>query len=235
MKRLLSAVRWEMRLQFRHGFYYAALFVVVVMVGVLRPLRLPNWELLFPAVILQSVLIGTYYFMAGLVLLEKGEGTLEGLVVTPLRQGEYLAAKVVTLTGLAMVENMVLVTAVYGRLYNSLLLLAGVALLGSFYALFGFITVARYDSINSFLFPSFFYTAVLTIPLVDYFGLWTSPLIYLHPMQAALLLLKAAFQPVAAWQLAYGILYGALWIGLAYEWSRRVFYRFVILQPGVSR
>ncbi len=35
--------------------------------------------------VLGNMTIGTFYFMAGLVLLEKGDGVLEGLIVTPLR------------------------------------------------------------------------------------------------------------------------------------------------------
>jgi fluoroquinolone transport system permease protein len=57
--------------------------------------------------------------------------------------------------------------------------------------------------------------------------------VYLHPVQAPLLLMKAAFQPVAMWQMVYGVMYSAVWIGLAYAWSQHAFYRFVILKQGV--
>jgi fluoroquinolone transport system permease protein len=99
MARLTSTMRWDVQLQIRNGFYYAAAFVAVVIIILLSQLRLPQLTLatLFPLFIFQNILINNFYFIAALVLLEKGEGTLEGLVVTPLRQSEYLASKLVNL------------------------------------------------------------------------------------------------------------------------------------------
>jgi len=235
MTRLISTIQWDIRLQFRNGFYYASAFVAVVSILFLGQLRLSQatLALLLPAIILQNVLINTFYFIAGLLLLEKGEGTLEGIVVSPLRRWEYLLSKVVTLTLLSILESMAIIIFVYGLGFNLILMVIGIGLLGIFLALAGFIAVARYDSINTFLLPSVLMTTVLSIPLLDYFGIWQSYLMYLHPIQAPLLLMKAAFQPVALWQLGYGVLYLILWIGLVYVWSQRAFYRFVILKEGV--
>ena len=99
--------------------------------------------------------------------------------------------------------------------------------------MYGFIVVARYDSINTFLMSAVLYTAVLSIPVLDYFGLVNTPLMYLHPIQASLILLKGAFQPIPLWQVVYGIFYSLVWIGLLYWLSQRAFYRFIILKRGV--
>ena len=100
MTRLVSTIRWDAQLQIRNGFYYASAFVAVVSILVLSQLRLSpdTLALLLPAIVLQNIFINTFYFIGGLVLLEKGDGTLEGLIVSPLRKEEYLASKVVTLT-----------------------------------------------------------------------------------------------------------------------------------------
>jgi hypothetical protein len=192
--------------------------------------------LILPVIVLQNLFINTFYFIAGLVLLEKGEGTLEGLVVSPLRKEEYLASKLITLTLLSIFESLIIIIVVFGFDFNLPLLVVSFALQGVFYALLGFILIARYESINTFLLPSVLVTTVLSIPLLDYFGIWQSWLVYLHPFQASLVLMKAAFQPVQIWQIGYGLIYLLLWIGLAYGWSRRVFYRFVIAKEGnISR
>lgn len=235
MTRLVSAIQWDARLQFRNGFYYASAFVAVVLIVFLSQFKLSQetLALLLPAMLLQNVLINTFYFMAGIVLLEKGEGILEGLVVSPLRQSEYLLAKTITLTLLSIVEVLVVAIALYGFGFNLILMAMGIALMGGFFALLGFLAVARYESINTFLLPSVLMVTVLSIPLLDYFGLWQSWLVYLHPVQAPLLLMKAAFQPVSNWQLAYGVAYSLVWIGVVYVLSQRAFYRFVILKQGV--
>jgi fluoroquinolone transport system permease protein len=230
MTRLQTAVRWDMRLQFRNGFYYAAAFIAVIMTIILWQLPKAELPTVLPVLVLGNMTIGTFYFMAGLVLLEKGDGVLEGLVVTPLRQSEYLAAKLTSLTLLTIGENVLIVTAVFGLNYNLILLVAGIGLMACFNILLGFIAVARYDSINRFIMPSMLVTTALALPLLDYLGLWQSPLIYLHPVQAMLLLLKGAFQPIAAWQMVYGVLYAVLWIGLLFKASQHIFYRFIILK-----
>jgi len=96
----------------------------------------------------------------------------------------------------------------------------------------GLVVIVRYDSVNEYLMPSAFYTAILMLPLLDYFHVWPSKLFYLHPMQAPLVIMQAAFRPVAGWQLLYGGLYSLLWMGLAFAISRRAFARFIVTHAG---
>ena len=148
-------------------------------------------------------------------------------VVTPLRNGEYLTAKVITLVTLAFVENLLIVGLGYGLKFGLLPLLLGIAFAAALLTLAGFIAVVRYDSINEYLFPSFLYTLFLIPPFLDYLGLWKSWLSYLHPLQAPLMLSKGAFMPIADWEWTYGVLYASLWLVLCFAWARHVFVRFV--------
>lgn len=232
MKRLLATLRCDVRLQLRNGFYYAAAFVAAVNVLILHWLPRESLGWLLPALLLENMLINTFYFMAGLVLLEKGEGTISAQVVTPLRTWEYLAAKVLSLALLSVVEALAIAGLALRLGFAPIPLVAGIALAAALFCLYGFIVVARYDSINEYLLPSVLYTAVLGLPLLGYFGLWASPLLYLHPVQAPLVILQAAFRPLAAWQWAYGLVYSALWIGIAGGLSQRAFRRFVVRTEG---
>jgi fluoroquinolone transport system permease protein len=234
MKRLTATIACDIRLQLRNGFYYAAAFVALFWVSALNQVPLENLGWLMPVFILSNLLINTFYFIAGLVLLEKGEGTLMAQVVTPLRTWEYLASKVITLTGLALLENLLIVGLGYGLDFDLLSLLLGMILAAAVFTLTGFVAVSRYDSINEYLFPSFLYTLLFIPPFLPYFGLGESWLFYLHPLQAPLLLTKAAFQPVALWQWLYGVLYSGLWIGLLFGWSRRAFTRFIVATEGAG-
>ncbi len=235
MSRLLATARWDIQLQFRNGFYYVSAFVAVVFIIMLRQLSDVDWARWWPAIILENLVINAFYFMAGLVLLEKGEGTLEAQIVTPLRPGEYLASKVLTLGLLALLETLVVVVVVSGFGFNGLWLALGIAGLIALYALYGFVVVARYDSIGEFILPSALWTMGFSIPLLYSFDLWRHPVLFLHPLQAPLVLMQAAFEAVPAWQIAYGLLYAALWVGIAYAVSRRAFHRFVVTKEGVRR
>jgi fluoroquinolone transport system permease protein len=234
MKRLLATMRCDITLQWRHGFYYATAFVLIFCVVVVS--RMPAVELgwLLPALVLGNLLLNTFYFIGGLILLEKAEGTLEAQIVTPLRPGEYLTAKVVTLTLLGVVENVMLVLLLVGFNFRLLPLVTGLVLTAVLYCLVGVLAVVRYDSINEYLMPSVVYTALLLVPLMPFLGQWTHWLLYLHPMQAPLLLAQAAFQPVARWQLVYGVLYAALWGGCLAHFSRRALRRFSSAGAGVT-
>jgi fluoroquinolone transport system permease protein len=233
--RLAATLRLDARLQLRNGFYFAAGFVVLIVSAILTQLPPLDWGYLMPALVQNNLLISTFYFMGGLVLLERGEGTLESQIVTPLRTREYLLSKVITLTALALVENLIILIVAQGLAFSPFWWCLGSVCAGALYSLLGFVTVARYDSINEYLFPSFLVAIVLALPLLDYFGIVSSPLFYLHPVQALLLLLRAAFVPLELWQLGYAVAYSSFWIALAYLWCERTFRRFVVVKAGGGR
>ncbi len=235
MKRLLATMRWDVQLQWRNGFYFVSAFVAVGLILLLRQLPEVDWTRWWPAIILENLVINAFYFMAGLLLLEKGEGTLEAQIVTPLRPWEYLTSKVLTLGGLSLLETLAVVVAVSGFGFNWALLVSGLLLLIALYGLYGFIVVIRYDSIAEFILPSVAWTMGLSLPLLYYFDLWRSWLMFLHLLQAPLLLMQAAFESLPPWQIAYGAAYSLVWIGLAYYFSQRAFHRFVITKEGVRR
>lgn len=232
MSRLLATMRCDVRLQLRNGFYLAVGFLLAVFAIVIGQLPDFDWKPIVAPLILGNLSLATFMFMAGLVLLEKDEGTLEAQVVSPLRSGEYLASKTATLTGLSLVENVVIVVLVCGLGVRFVPLAVGIILASAIYCLTGFIVVARYDSINEYLLPSMLYVTLFSLPILDYAGLWETKFMYLHPLQAPLVILSGTVAPLAAWQWLYGIGYSALWIGLTYAWGRRTFQRFVVARAG---
>ena len=231
MNRLLSTIRCDLRLQQRNGLYYASAFVLAVYALGLSQLHATGTQLnlawLLPAVVLNNLIITSFYFIGALVLLEKTEGTLAAQVVSPLRAGEYIAAKVITLTALALAYNLAVVALVVGSEFGALTLITGVGVAAALMVMAGFVAVARYESVNEYLLPSLPYAAGLMLPLASMFG-WDSPLLYVHPLQGPMLLLRAAFTPADAWQLAYGVLASALWLGVGTWLCQRTFQRFVV-------
>lgn len=232
MKRLASTILTDLRLQWRQGFYYAAIFVAAVWIVVLRQFPEVTTKYLLPVFILDFVVINTYWFIAGLVLLEKNEGTLEAQLITPLRNHEYLASKVITLAIISLLEYFAIILLTLGFDFNPLPLILGIVVISAMYTLVGFITIARYDSLNEFILPGAFFTVIFTIPMIWYFGIWDHPILYLHPLQGGMLLLKAIWEPIETWQWIYSLVYTPIWIYLIYTWARGRFYRFVISRAG---
>ncbi len=228
MRRLAATLRCDLRLQFRNGFYYASALLVVASVILLRWLPEAAVAWLLPVVIFQNVLMNTFYFVAGLILLEKGEGTLEAQVVTPLRAGEYLASKVITLGTLSLVESLLISTVAQGVGPGLVPLALGITLASVLLCLFGVAIVTSYRSINEFLMPSVVYTALLALPLVGYFGIGPQFLYDWHPVQGALELMGARVEPLGGGRLVYAIVFPLLWLGPVYLWSRRALRRSVL-------
>lgn len=231
--RLLATVWLDIRLQWRNGFYAASLFVLAVLALIFSQVGALDLAWLLPAVVVSNLPINTFYFVGAMVLLEKGEGTLAAQVVSPLRAGEYLASKLLTLAGLSLVEALLVVVIVSGHSFRGLEFALGVVLAALLFTLAGFVLVVRYDTINAYLFPSVIYLLVLMLPLLETFGLMTSPWFYLHPLQAPLALLKVSFGRGEPWQVLYGGLYGGAWVmGLAWL-ARRSFAQFITRSTGV--
>jgi fluoroquinolone transport system permease protein len=233
-QRLLATLNCDARLQFRNGFYYASLVVLITLALLVSRAPALDVHWLLPALLLGNLVMGSFYFVAGLVLLEKGENTLEAQTVTPLRIAEYLGSKILTLAFLALAENLVLTILINGLHFDILPLLLGLVLASALLTLGGFLSVARYQSINEFLIPSILYTTILIAPMIAYLAGWESWLFYLHPLQAPLVLLRGAWQPLTAGQWAYGVLYSILWIDVFFHLSERVFNRFIVTRQGAE-
>lgn len=133
MTRLLATLRRDVLLQYRFSLYAVSVFIVVVWgaaLTVVPDAARPSAARVVPAFLLANLIITTFYFVGGLVLLERDEGMLVPLVTTPLRETEYLVSKAVTLTGLALAESLLLVVIFFGLPPHVLWLLLGSAALG---------------------------------------------------------------------------------------------------------
>jgi len=233
MNRLSAMLLCDLRLQWRNGFYAVTAFVLVFWLVLFS--QLPGFSAngLLAGVLVFNLLLTSFYYIGGLVLLEKGEGTLEAQVVTPLRTGEYLASKLVTLAVLTLAENLCLVMIVTRLRFAVLPLVLGVLLAAGLLVLTGFLAVIRYDAINEYLLPSVGYMFVLTLPALALLLGWQGWGWYLHPLHAPLVLLRAAFAPAPAWEWAYGVGYSLLWLAAALAACRQAFHRFVVGREGV--
>ena len=100
----------------------------------------------------------------------------------------------------------------------------GIALAAALFCLSGVALVVHYESINEFIMPSVLYTAILSLPMLGYFGVggreWYLP----HPIQGPLELMRIQ-TPYTPGGLAYAIGYPLLWIVPVSLWSRRALRR----------
>ena len=221
---------WDVRLQWRYGFY--AVYAVLTVVFVLG-LRALGPELRTDAAVLLIVTDPTvvgFYFIASMVLFEKKEGVLDALVVSPLGDTGYLISKISTLSLLATVAATSVAVLGHGSTPELALviLVVGVALSASLFVLVGFVAVARFDSINEYFISAVGWGTILFLPLFGYVGVVETQLFYLLPAQPTLVLVRGGFEPIATVQVAYGVGYLVIANAVAYVWARRTFRRYIV-------
>lgn len=234
MNRLAATVRLDLTLQWRN--YLPAIVAgVALFVGLLLRQLVPadQYGLAVPVLLLFTLSATGYMFAGGLLLLERGQRTLDALSVTPLRSGEYLAAKTITLTAIGTIESLVILLIIGGTGLGLLPALLGAIGLSVIYTLIGIIVVVRYTSVTDFLLPSILYIALLGLPFIDYLGWWSSPIFYVWPTQGALLLLGAGYAPIAGWQFTYAVLSMLAWIAVFAFWALRAYERHIV-RKGVA-
>lgn len=232
MSQLWSTIRWDWRLQQRQGIFVAALVVLLICIGLFSQLDDVLAYYLVPVVLYIDLSVFGFFFMAGLLYLEKGEGVLSALAVTPLRSWHYLVAKVTTLTTISLLISLAVVALVYHQPVRWPVLCGGLVLNSIFFTLVSFVLAVRYDAINEFIIPSIGVLGLAQIPFFDSFGIWQGWPLYLLPFQAALLLVRGAFEPLATWQWIYALLYIGFCIGAGFLWSLHLFERFVVRGTG---
>lgn len=235
MTRLAALLRGDVRLQFRYGLYAVSGVIVLAwgaLLGLLSDSQELSAALIAPAFLASNLIVTTFFFMAALLLLEKGDGVLAAIVTTPVRDVEYLLAKVISLTFLALAESLLIAAPLFGVSVHWGPLLAGVALLGAFYTLAGFIFVVRYDSITELLIPSVGLVMFLLLPLLPHLGLTGRLPFHLHPVEPAMTLLRAAYRGATLWEIVYGIIGSLGWCAASFVWARRRFRDFVVRAAG---
>lgn len=223
MNALLNALRWDVTLQARNGFYWASAFLAIV-VGALL-LSVPEsvrahpaaWV---PAVLATNLQITTFFFVAGLMLLERDEGTLHALAVSPFSPGRYLAMRIISLTALGAAETLAVVWIGFGTGGSWTPILAGTLGLGVIYTGLGAAIAARYDSVNTLLLPASAFVTVLLLPLLPHFGLAPREPFWVHPVEPAMVLLRTGYAVTPVSEMVYGVVGCVVWSGLAFAWGR---------------
>jgi fluoroquinolone transport system permease protein len=224
MRAFVTALRWDVVLQARNGFYWASAFLVCVFGALLLSLSdsiQGQAALWVPAAILMNLQITTFFFVGGLLLLEKDEGTLSALAVSPLSPAGYLTMRIVGLTMLAAAETFAVVGLGVGAFGAWPFVVAGTTALGIVYTALGVVIAARYESVNALLLPASVVILMLMLPLLPHFGLAPATGFVLHPLEPALTLLRGAYQPLTSVELVFALTGSIAWSAVTCAWANR--------------
>ncbi|CAM4339009.1 Fluoroquinolones export permease proteinc/MT2761 [Mycobacterium basiliense] len=237
MTRLLTALRLETTLQARQRFLHAAVFSGLIWLAVLLPMPAGLRRVAEPYVLAGDITIIGFFFVAGTVFFEKQERTLSAVIASPLRFGEYLAAKLAVLLTISLGVAVVVATSAHGLSYHLAPMIVAVVLGTLLMLLVSFISCLPFGSISDWFLAATLPLAVMDLPVLYYSGLWTNPVLYLLPMQGPFLLLGSAFDQMslAPWQVGYAVWYPTICVVGLYRVAKTVFARHIVATGGGGR
>lgn len=235
--RVWAAMRTDALLQARNQLYAISIGVSLLSAGALAWLS-PHDQLAgtVPLTLLAFAGGSTLLYVVAMVLLERADGTLSAVVVSPLRSWEYLASKVATLTFLAFLEGAliagggILLLSRTGAVPtpNLGLLALGLVALGVMHVLVGIVLVVRFERLLDALLPMSLIATALQLPAAFFVGAVESPALLAIPSAMPTMLIRGAFVPLEPWEWAYAIGGTVVVCVLLGGWALRAFERHVV-------
>ena len=235
--RLLAAVRADMLIQGRNQLYAISVFVSVLMAAALAMFASEaNLSRVVPMAILFIAGGSTLLYITGMLSLERDDGVLAALTVSPLRPWEYILSKTLTLSLLTCIEGAIIVAGAWGWLWRADAsiaapgweILPGVLCLGAVHVLAGFVLVVRYRRFMDALIPMSLVAVAFQIPAFYFLGALKSPLWLCVPTGAPAMWIKAGFVNLTLWEWCYATGGTLLTMGIFWFWALRAYERHVV-------
>jgi len=194
--RIVNALKADVRFQFKQGFYLVYILLTLIYMVILSKLPQEWKSTVIPLVLFSDPSMVGFFFIGALVMLEKVQGVIQYVVVTPLRSLEYLLAKVVSLTILAIAATVMITLATYGYQLNWFLLILAVILISSFFVFYGFIVAVRCTTLNQYFIKMIPYLLLIVLPCFSLIGFPYAWLFNIFPSVAGLKLVYGAFNGI---------------------------------------
>lgn len=162
-----------------------------------------------------------FMFIGAILLFEKSSHTNQVLSVLPLKLSHYIFSKALVLTLIALGGGLIMVVAGTGFDFNLPIMLTGFTLTSMVFVFLGIAGGSKVRTLNQYILilPLFFIPTAL--PFLDFFGLWESPLLYIIPTQASLILFEGIHSEISTGNLLYSISYLLLWVAISYYYAYR--------------
>ncbi|MBD8497845.1 ABC transporter permease [Paenibacillus arenosi] len=226
----------DIRIQFRHGFYYVYALVSTLYIIILHLVPIEYRESANVFITFTDPSVLGFFFIGGLIMIEKGQHLLDPLFMTPYSPEYYIWSKVLSLSVLSVLSSSIIHLFTFGFTAHFLSFLFGVWLTSIMFTLLGVGVAAKCTTVNEFFAVSSLYGVISMVPLLGWLNLWKTPLYLLWPTQASLLIIQSAFEPLHIMEGAYAFLYLTVASILLFGWARHRFYQYMMsIQGGGKR
>lgn len=112
MLRLLAIIKGDIRFQWKYGFYYIYILLVLLYLGILSLLPGEVKEIAGHMMIYSDPAAMGMFFMGAIVLLEKSQRVLNSIAVSPVTPMEYILGKMCSIGMISLLVALVLISAI---------------------------------------------------------------------------------------------------------------------------
>ncbi len=230
--RAISLLKHDIIFQFRHRFYYAYFFILAVYYSIITNVSGVAKDFLTIFILFSDTTVLGFFFVGGLILLERDQNTLQSIFVTPVKVGEYLFSKTVSLTVLSYIASVFIALVAYGFPDQFLLFSAGAILSSTFFIFTGIAIAVRSKTVNKYFFNAIVFTMIFFVPIVDFVGIFKSRLFVVFPTYATVTLFSVLIRELTFFEKTASLISLLLWNCGMFFVAKKWFYRFEILKNG---
>lgn len=192
--RITGALKTDFKFQVKQGFYVIYLFLTIIYMVILSILPKAYLNIVLPILIFTDPSIVGFFFIGGIIMLEKLQGVINCLVVTPLRIKEYILSKVISLSILAVVAGVAItLTSGYKENINFIILGIGIFVVSVFFVLIGIIVVVGCKTLNQYIVKMIPFMLFFMLPCISLIGFKFSYVFTIFPSVAGLRIIFGAF------------------------------------------
>jgi fluoroquinolone transport system permease protein len=192
----------DIRFQLKHGFYLVYAIITVMYLIILSFLPENILSIALPLIVYSDPSVLGLFFIGGIVLMEKGQGVLMVLVVSPLRTSEYILSKVISLTIVSVLAAFAITWFSYYPTVNWWLLLVATILTSGIFTLLGIMINAGCNTVNQYMLKTIPYMLLFILPCFTLLGFPYSELFVIIPSVAALKLMLGAYHGISGFEMA---------------------------------
>lgn len=190
--RWMNALIADIKFQLKQGFYLVYLLITIGYLILIQQFPLSWQRTIVPLIVFTDPALIGFFFIGGIIMLERVQGIFNYLMITPLTTKEYLISKILSLSIIAVMASTAIALYGYDEKVNLLLFIIAVFLTSYFTTLLGTIAAIHCRTINEYFIKMVPYVLFLVLPCI-LFSINRNSWLVIFPNVAAFELLVAAF------------------------------------------
>lgn len=235
IQRIKNSVKADILFQFKHGFYTIYVVLAFLYMIVLSFLGDNAKSIVLPILIYTDPSVLGMFFIGGIVLLEKEQGILSLLYITPLKVIEYIISKLLTLSIISLLAGLIITFVTYSGKVLFFQLIIGILLSSILFTLIGFIIATHSKTVNDYFVKVIPWMIIFIIPCLSLIPNTFIPkyiyyILNLIPSVATLKIVLGSFITAPPLEIVFCIVYTLITNIILLNYTQKLFTRKTILE-----